>query len=610
MERVSGTECREGMAVMSNKEEKECQITKVEKGRKNGKKHKDKGQGGDCEGKAVVMSNKKEKGCQITKGEKGWKKGKKRKDKGRGGDCDSSIHSGDRNHSIEMEQADVSATMAENPCLEHAEGAMSKSSVKKHRKKKKKDKEVETNGQNQVLDPDENVGSEDAERNNREREHDRKSKKCKRKHQDDETASSGSSAKIVLGKDKRRKKECLVTWDMEEGNKSVMSKIGKKTESNKKRRKERNNIGVDLRRNAPAGEGKNGKGIKERKMCEDENDDGEREKENMAKRKDKGRRVSFTDDVEVFNIGGSDDVEGDGSGEIELVHGRRFTSEEDAKLMEAMVKYAEMRQLGEKGLEMIGDCKKYPELKGCWPEIAKSLPHRPTDAVYKRARILLQRSAERKWTEEEREIVRRFVEKNGRNWRVLAKELGKNEIHVKDLWRRMKPKNLRRGHWTQDEYQNLFDLVNLDLRMKAHQYFDPGHRQIRDNISWEAISDKLTTRNNHECCQKWYLQLASPLVKEGIWADKDDYLLVEALQNVDAVCVEEVDWENLVEHRSGELCRQRWNQMVRLLGGHRDKPFIEQVEVLARRYCPEMLPYRESKAGDLSAGELAGGSDL
>jgi len=240
----------------------------------------------------------------------------------------------------------VSATMAENPCLEHAEGAMSKSSVKKHRKKKKKDKEVETNGQTQVLDADENVGSEDAERNNGEREHDRKSKKRKRKHQDDETASSGSSGnKIVLGKDKRRKKECLVTLDLEEGNKSDMSKIGKKTESKKKRRKERNNIGVDLRQNAPAGEGKNGKGIKEKKVCEDENDGGEREKENMAKRKDKGRRVSFTDDVEVFNIGGSDDVEDDGSGETELVHGRRFTSEEDAKLMEAMVKYAEVSSL-------------------------------------------------------------------------------------------------------------------------------------------------------------------------------------------------------------------------------------------------------------------------
>ncbi|CAD6342232.1 unnamed protein product, partial [Miscanthus lutarioriparius] len=81
----------------------------------------------------------------------------------------------------------------------------------------------------------------------------------------------------------------------------------------------------------------------------------------------------------------------------------------------------------EKGLEMIGDCIKHPELRGCWVEIAK--------------------------------------------------ELGKNEIHVKDTWRLIKPKNLKRGHWSQDEYQNLFDLVNLDLRVKAHQNFDPGHRR-------------------------------------------------------------------------------------------------------------------------------------
>ena len=45
--------------------------------------------------------------------------------------------------------------------------------------------------------------------------------------------------------------------------------------------------------------------------------------------------------------------------------------------------------------------------------------------------------------------------------------------------------------------------------------------------------------------------------------------------------------------RSGEVCRQRWNQMVRGIGGHREKPFIEQVEVLSRRYCPEMVEYRK-----------------
>lgn len=34
------------------------------------------------------------------------------------------------------------------------------------------------------------------------------------------------------------------------------------------------------------------------------------------------------------------------------------------------------------------------------------------------------------------------------------------------------------GQWTQDEYQNLFDLVNLDLRVKAHQEYDAGNRKV------------------------------------------------------------------------------------------------------------------------------------
>nr|XP_051229122.1 uncharacterized protein LOC127346920 [Lolium perenne] len=126
--------------------------------------------------------------------------------------------------------------------------------------------------------------------------------------------------------------------------------------------------------------------------------------------------------------------------------------------------------------------------------------------------------------------------------------------------------------WEQDEYQKLFDLVNLDLRMKAHQSKNPDNRKLRDNISWETISDKLTTRNHKNCCLKWYDTLASPMVRKGIWADVDDYLLVEA---------------------SGEVCRQRWNQMVRGLGGHREKPFIEQLDVLSRCYCPEMIEYRK-----------------
>ena len=44
--------------------------------------------------------------------------------------------------------------------------------------------------------------------------------------------------------------------------------------------------------------------------------------------------------------------------------------------------------------------------------------------------------------------------------------------------------------------------------------------------------------------------------------------------------------------------------MIRMIGGHREKPLIEQVEVLARRYCPEMLDYRKAESSDLAPNEL------
>lgn len=49
--------------------------------------------------------------------------------------------------------------------------------------------------------------------------------------------------------------------------------------------------------------------------------------------------------------------------------------------------------------------------------------------------------------------------------------------------------------------------------------------------------------------------------------------------------------------------------MVRMLGGYREKPFIEQVEVLAKRYSPEMLDYRKPEASNLFPDELAEESD-
>ncbi|CAK7336584.1 unnamed protein product [Dovyalis caffra] len=305
------------------------------------------------------------------------------------------------------------------------------------------------------------------------------------------------------------------------------------------------------------------------------------------------KRVSFCEDVEVFpsSDGPSDEK---AVGEDSLVRGKRFSFEEDEMVKQAVLNYIDAHDLGAEGLNMVLNCKKHPAITHCWKEIAASLPWRPRESVYYRAHILFERDQNSSWTPEEYELIRKFHEKHGSDWKTLAEALGKHRFHVKDTWRRIKLVNMKKGKWSQDEYQCLFDLVNLDLRLKAFEERKTKHGMLRDNISWTAISEKLGTRTDALCCQKWYDQLTSPMVSEGKWLDTDDYRLLMELYDLDACCMEDVEWDNLLEHRSGDLCRKRWNQMVKHLGDHRNKSFADHVDVLIGRYCPDVLEARET----------------
>ncbi|XP_049394461.1 DNA-binding protein REB1-like [Solanum stenotomum] len=182
------------------------------------------------------------------------------------------------------------------------------------------------------------------------------------------------------------------------------------------------------------------------------------------------KRVRFSGQVQIFPSlnDPSDEIE-----EENLLRGKRFSKLEDEIVKEA----------------------------GCWKEIGRAIPYRPSTAVYSRAQILFRRSESRKWTEEEYEMVRKFQKEHGNNWRILADELGKHRWHVKDTWRRP---NQNKGQWTQEEYQNLFDLVNTSLRLKLSEEKKSNHGMLQDTIAWGVISENLSTRTDANCCLKWY----------------------------------------------------------------------------------------------------------
>ncbi|KAM7496754.1 hypothetical protein LguiA_021168 [Lonicera macranthoides] len=224
-------------------------------------------------------------------------------------------------------------------------------------------------------------------------------------------------------------------------------------------------------------------------------------------------------------------------------------------------------------------------------ETGAAIPYRPFRAIYYRAHILFERGETCKWTQEDYEFIKKVQKKHGNNWKVIVDELGKHRFHVKDTWRRIKLASMKKRHWSQEEYQTLFDLVNTDLPMKASEEKKSKHGMLRDNICWGAISDKLSTHTNQTCYRKWYMQLTSSMIEERLWDDVDVYRLLDAPFNLDACCVEDVDWDSLLEHWSGEVCWKRWDKMVRHIGLH--KSFSEQVDILAKRYCPALVEARE-----------------
>ncbi|KAK9078946.1 hypothetical protein SSX86_003005 [Deinandra increscens subsp. villosa] len=314
--------------------------------------------------------------------------------------------------------------------------------------------------------------------------------------------------------------------------------------------------------------------------------------ENESKSKVKSKKVRFSGQVEPLP---SSDTKNKKlkTEEEKLVRGKRFTPEEDQILKDAVQDYITSHELGKEGLNMVLNCSCYPEIRNCWKEIATCIPYRPQVAVYYRAHILFERGG--KWTEEETEILKKSYEKHGNNWKRVAEELGKSKIQVKDKWRKIKLTNQKGGRWSQEEYQNLYDMVNVNLKMKvATQERRSMHGMLRDDISWGVISNKLLTRSDVSCCTKWYGQLTSSLVEEGKWSNADDYWLIKALYELDATCVEDVDWDCVLEHRPGDVCRKRWDQMVHHIGHHGSKPFSEQVEILSERYCPDLAETREA----------------
>ncbi|XP_009140060.1 myb-like protein X isoform X6 [Brassica rapa] len=485
---------------------------------------------------------------------------------------------------------------------ENPEAGLKKSA--KDPKKKRKNKQID--------DPEVEGGNKDAQTEDPEADSKKSKKKRKKKQTDDleveednkdstedaeKRETENSEADLNKSSKKKMKKKQNEAPEVD-GNHKDSTEDADKTQTEA----EENDL------NSPEIAKKKSKKKKKKKQSEDPEAEVNKEKRRKKQKGSKSdevlttpspksaKKVNFSDQVEVFPAESeeeSDEDEEEEEEKVDLVRGKRFTEEEDELIKKSVLEYVDNHALGDEGINMVMNCKAHKQVRGCWKEIATALPWRPYTGVYYRAHTLFEEGSKGVWTKEDLELVVQHQKKRGNDWKVLADAMGKHRNHVKDAWRRIRLASKKRGHWSMKEYQSLFDLVNKDLRIKVFKEKHSKHGMLRDNIPWMAISDELGTRDHAVCCMKWYDQLTSPMVAKGIWANVDDYRLLDELTNLDAACVDDVDWDNLLDNRDGDVCRSRWNQMANHIGIPGSKTFAEQVEILSQRYCPDIAEDRE-----------------
>ncbi|XP_013637250.1 PREDICTED: DNA-binding protein REB1 isoform X1 [Brassica oleracea var. oleracea] len=483
------------------------------------------------------------------------------------------------------------------------EAGLNTSTKDTKKKRKKKQTEVPEVGE------DNKDSTEDAENTQTENsEADLKKSSKKKKQIDDpeveednktqiENSEAGLNKSTKVPKKKRKKKQ-IEAPEVEENQKDS-SEDAENTQTG-------NSEAEGNYLNSPEIAKKKSKKKKKKKQSEDpeaeQNNKGKRKKKQKGSKSDEvlttpspksAKKVNFSDQVEVFPAESEESDEEEKEEKVDLVRGKRFTEEEDELIKKSVLEYVDNHALGDEGINMVMNCKAHKQVRGCWKEIATALPWRPYTGVYYRAHTLFEEGSKGVWTKEDLELVVQHQKKRGNDWRTLADAMGKHRNHVKDAWRRIRLASKKRGHWSMEEYQSLFDLVNKDLRIKVFKEKHSKHGMLRDNIPWMAISDELGTRDHAVCCLKWYDQLTSPMVAKGIWANVDDYRLLDELTNLDAACVDDMDWDNILDNRDGDVCRSRWNQMVNHIGIPGSKTFAEQVEILSQRYCPDIAEDRE-----------------
>ena len=189
-----------------------------------------------------------------------------------------------------------------------------------------------------------------------------------------------------------------------------------------------------------------------------------------------------------------------GDGEIRT---GKYSPEETAAVKNAVEEYCSMKQISI--ARLCSECDHKAELKGAWMEIAKRLPYRSVQSVYRHGLRQMHPFKRGTWSDEEVEILIGYVAQHGKKWATIQNKLNRSADSCRDKYREFDDSYVR-GRWKENETEQLKRLIREYLKADPRADIKELGKMVQAEqikIPWSVISRRMGKRSRLSCFKKW-----------------------------------------------------------------------------------------------------------
>lgn len=154
---------------------------------------------------------------------------------------------------------------------------------------------------------------------------------------------------------------------------------------------------------------------------------------------------------------------------------------------------------------MCSECDHKAELKGAWTEIARALPQRSVQSVYRHGLRQLHPFKRGAWSEDECDLLAHLVASIGKKWSTISAKINRSADSCRDKYREM-DETFVRGRWKDEETEKLKLLIRQQLNADPSADMKELGKMVEEEgrkIAWSAISKRMGKRSRLSCFKKW-----------------------------------------------------------------------------------------------------------